>query len=114
MVGAVKLRDLEPRFLKVIDGHTFQWKDVPFDQADGVTFLCLVCFVAKGGPIGTHQIRCWQPNIPQTVSPTGGRWHLRGTGIDDLTLIGEKSNSVLLKGGCNAHFHVVKGEIQGA
>lgn len=78
--------------------------------ADGLMFLCPVCFKRKGGPIGCHQVICWRPHVPQTISPVPGRWEIEGTGYGDLTLVAG-SSSVLLTGGCNAHFFVRAGEI---
>jgi hypothetical protein len=47
------------------------------------------------------------------MSPTPGRWDFQGTGLQDLTLVAG-SSSVLLTGGCRAHFFVRDGEIVGA
>ncbi len=82
-------------------------------EAQGVTFLCPKCFLANGGPKGTHSIVCWAPVVPQTVDPKPGRWELVGTGFADLTLRAG-SSSVLLTdaAGCRAHFFVTNGEIR--
>lgn len=105
----MKLADLEGRFLERVDDHAFQ--DVgTIDEADGIIFLCPKCFAANGGPVGTHAVICWRPRVPQTTSPTPGRWEFKGSAMDDLTLVAG-SSSVLLKGGCNAHFFVRNGEI---
>jgi hypothetical protein len=109
----MKLAELEPTFLKRTGATHWQCEDVARDQADGIMFLCPKCFVAKGGPMGTHSIICWQPNVPQDTSPTGGRWTMEGTGFADLTLVAA-SSSILLTGGCNAHFFIRNGEIVGA
>lgn len=105
----MRLTDLDPKFLKRQDSHHFQCID-SIAGADGIKFLCPKCFTKNGGPIGTHAIICWQPSVPQDTSPTGGRWTMQGTGYADLTLVAG-SSSVLLKGGCNAHFFVRNGAI---
>lgn len=106
----MKLAELEPRFMRREDDHHFQ--DVEsIDEADGIIFLCPVCFKANNGPVGTHAIICWRPRVPQTTSPTPGRWEFEGSGIDDLTLVAG-SSSILLNGpGCGAHFFIRNGEI---
>ena len=78
-------------------------------EADGVRMLCPQCFDDPPiGPIGTHSVICWSPAISQDHAPRPGRWKLVGTSIDDLTLVAG-SSSVLLQGGCAAHFFVRDG-----
>lgn len=106
----MKLTELNPTFLKQTgDNSSMQIDDIK--EADGVMFSCPVCFKANNGLAGTHSIICWQPHVPQTVSPTGGRWSFHGTSYDDLELRAG-SSSILLTGGCNAHFFIRNGEIQ--
>jgi len=81
-----------------------------FTEADGVGFLCPVCFEENGGPVGTHAVICWRPHVPSHVDPKPGRWEFAGTTLDDLTLVAG-SSSVLLRGGCGAHFFVRSGRI---
>lgn len=81
-----------------------------FAEADGVHFLCPKCFEANRGPVGTHSVICWRPRVPADVSPKPGRWEFHGTSLDDLTLVAG-SSSVLLLGGCAAHFFVRNGRI---
>lgn len=107
----MRLTELDPHFLKVVAEDTFRRLD-EIAQADGVMFLCPKCFVANNGPIGTHSVICWAPHIPQTRLPNPGRWSLQGTGYEDLTLVAG-SSSILLKGGCNAHFWIRDGSICG-
>lgn len=73
-------------------------------------FLCPKCFAANGGNVGTHSCICWRPCVPQTEDPKPGRWEFEGSGLSDLTLVAG-SSSVLLQGGCDAHFFVRAGEI---
>jgi hypothetical protein len=101
----------EATFLKRITCHEFKLVENIAD-ADGVEFLCPVCFVRNGNSnVGTHAVICWSPSVPQDTDPTPGRWSMVGSGIDDLTLVAS-SSSVLLKGGCNAHFFVRHGKIE--
>lgn len=110
-MGAVmRLSELEAQFLKRDDSRHFRFV-ATLAEADGVEFLCPKCFQANGGPIGTHAVICWAPSVPQDTSPTPGRWEMRGTCVDDLTLVAG-SSSVLLKGGCAAHFFVRNGAIE--
>ena len=79
------------------------------EQADGLQLLCPKCYDDPPvGPVGTHSVICWSPTVSQDHMPRPGRWNLTGTSIDDLTLVAG-SSSVLIQGGCNAHFHVRQG-----
>jgi hypothetical protein len=109
----MRLAELDPAFLVIEPGRARRLTDA-IAGADGVWFLCPKCFAANGGPVGTHRIICWAPHVPQTEPPAPGRWHLRGTGLGDLSLVGDAASSVLLTGGCAAHFHVRDGAIEGA
>lgn len=80
-------------------------------DADGVLFQCPKCFAANGGPVGTHYVFCWTPKVPPDLDPKPGRWNLVGTSLADLSLVAG-SSSVLLTGGCNAHFFVRNGAIE--
>ena len=80
-------------------------------EADGVRMLCPKCYADPPvGPVGTHSLICWSPKVSQDHAPKPGRWELFGTSLDDLTLIAG-SSSVLLQGGCGAHFFVRAGRI---
>lgn len=108
----MRLAELKPRFLKHQDPTS--WKQVEtIEEADGICFLCPKCFAANGGPVGTHSIICWSPGVPQDTDPKPGRWSMHGTGFDDLSLRAG-SSSVLLNGGCRAHFFVENGQIRDA
>jgi hypothetical protein len=106
----MRLVELEPQFIKVKSEIEFtEVNDIK--DADGIMFLCPVCFKNNGNSnIGTHMIICWRPNVPQTINPKPGRWEFLGTGYDDLELRAG-SSSILLTGGCNAHFFIKNGEI---
>jgi hypothetical protein len=107
----MRLVDLEPQFLARTDDRHFHYVDT-IAEADGLIFVCPKCFAANGFKRpGVHSIICWAPSVPQTTSPTPGRWSLLGTGFADLTLVAG-SDSVLLTGeGCAAHFYVRDGAI---
>lgn len=106
----MRLLDLDPSFRRILDERTHETVD-DIAQADGVMFLCPKCFVTNGGEIGAHSVICWSPKVPQTWPPTPGRWELRGTGLHDLTLVAG-SSSILLLGGCAAHFFIRNGQIE--
>jgi hypothetical protein len=105
----VKLTDLEPEFLKRTSDNSSMRVDSILD-ADGVFFLCPVCFKANGGNIGTHACICWRPRVPLNIDPKPGRWEFEGTRLNDLTLVAG-SSSILLTSGCKAHFFIRNGEI---
>jgi hypothetical protein len=112
----VKLRELNPQFLRYEgeDGklmHAGEPPDVTLEQADALMFLCPKCFMENGGAPRTHRVICNRPRVPLRpgiyVGP--GRWEFHGTGFDDLTLVAG-SSSILLEGGCQAHFFIRSGE----
>lgn len=107
----MNLQQLEPRFLKItVPSKEHRFVD-DIAEADGIRFLCPKCYQANIGPVGTHGVICWAPHVPQTELPTPGRWNLVGSGYADLSLVAG-SSSVLLRGGCNAHFFVEHGQIR--
>lgn len=109
----MRLTDLKPYFVKRIDDTHFKIVK-KLSNADGVEFLCPKCFEANHhSSIGVHSVLCWSPSVPQTTSPTPGRWEMLGTGLDDLTLRAG-SSSVLLTEGCQAHFFIENGAIRDA
>lgn len=109
----MKLTELEPQFVKVIDERTFQDVD-DVAQADGIIFVCPKCIVTLGGRAGAHSVLCWQPHVPQTIRPVPGRWNFVGSGYGDLTLRAGSSSIALTGEGCQAHFWITNGEIVNA
>jgi hypothetical protein len=109
------LADLEPHLLKILTSDTYQWKDVAWEEADGLQLRCPKCFVNAGHVLtGVHHIICWFPQVGQEHRPGPGRWAKGGTSLADLTLDPPPhsgSRSVALQGGCNAHFHITNGEV---
>lgn len=106
----IKLVDLDARFLKYRrDGHRiFHTAAESIDDAEGVMFLCPLCFQMNGGSVGTHSVICWSPKVPDIAQPGPGRWRLVGTGIHDLSLEAS-SSSVQLLSGCKWHGFVKNG-----
>ncbi len=108
----MKLTELEPQFLRyeLLEGkETHRYVDTLAD-AQGVMFLCPQCWKKNNGPVGTHSVLCWfvGRRVPDHVFPRPGRWHVSGTGYDDLTL----QPSVFLTGqGCGWHGFVTNGVV---
>lgn len=82
------------------------------EEADGVQFLCPLCYEKNGGSVGTHLVLCWfSGRVPEETKPGPGRWNPAGTGLDDLTFVPPGAVSVQLLGeGCGWHGHVANGE----
>lgn len=117
----MKLTELEPKFLKRESDTLFRMVDT-LGEADGLQFLCPVCWKANRGEVGTHGIICWNPSVPQTTHPVPGRWSFEGTGFHDLSLVAG-SSSILIQAseqekekGIQEHWHgfVKNGEVTGA
>lgn len=103
----VPLSQLDPWFIVPTDTGMRRLETIA--EARGIMFLCPKCFVANGmSDVGTHHVVCWDPSVPQEVSPGPGRWALTGTGFEDLTLVAG-SSSILLLGGCNWHGFIRNG-----
>lgn len=111
----MKLTDLEPHFLTIESEKRDRYTD-ELSEADGIIFLCPICFITNNGSVGTHSIICWfnGRNIPVEKVPGPGRWNPSGTGYTDLTFVPPGATSILCKGGCNAHFFIENGEIRNA
>lgn len=115
----MRLADLDPHFIKrLVDQPGVVHQSVgTLAEADGVRFLCPVCYKNNSGPAGTHGIICWfVGKVPDAATPGPGRWTPQGTGLHDLTFVPgnpPRLCSVALTGdGCKAHFHIVNGEIR--
>lgn len=115
-LNGYSLVELEAQFLRYdlrADGTIYHVPVETLAEAQGVDFLCPLCFAKNGGPIGTHHVTCWSRSrgVPDDASPGPGRWRLDGTSLADLTLNEEpgKSRSVALIGGCAWHGFVTNG-----
>lgn len=109
----MKLSALEARFIcwSVQDGSNVHRHVETLAEATGLWFLCPLCFERNGGPVGTHGVICWfEDRVPDDLSPGPGRWTPAGSGLDDLSfVVGKRSNSVQLTGGCGWHGFVKDG-----
>lgn len=108
----MRLAELDPRWTFAIDDlHRHERPDLTIDTANGVRFACPKCYIRRGNTlVGVHSIICWNPTVPQTVSPAPGRWNMVGSSFEDLSLVAG-SSSVHLPEGCGAHFLVTSGDI---
>jgi hypothetical protein len=133
----MKLRDLEASFIrykkeiagdghgrKLEDGST-QWGGFEvevtspverFEDAQGIRFLCPLCFEKNNGAVGTHsiQITFEDRGVPDefgTHNDAGNpvRWKVveGSTCIDDLKL----SPSIALLSGCKWHGYIGNNEV---
>jgi len=108
---SIPLRKLEAELLWQIapDFKSFRTDAPDVAHAQGIKFLCPVCFTKNGGPVGTHLVICWFSGVPQKIDPRPGRWNPEGTSIDDITFVGPGAASVKLTGGCNWHGFIKNG-----
>ena len=106
----MRLTELEPEFWKFVDDKNFEVVDT-IAEADGLRLLCPACFQTNGGPVGTHSVVCWEPNVPAHITPGPGRWTMTGSGFHDLSLVAGSSSVHLTGPGCGAHFVVANGEV---
>lgn len=120
------LRDLNPRFLRCDVGIAdelhgqpgpegeIQWGGFPVDvltqvptlaDADGIQFLCPLCFLKNEGVVGTHRVAVYfqgrgaPPHIGKNSEGQTARWEVMGNDFLDLTL----SPSIHIKSGCGWH-----------
>lgn len=112
----MRLSELQPTFLRLLDAAGTRWQQQDeIADAQGLHFLCPVCFKTNGGAVGTHSVVCWSRSagVPDDLSPGPGRWRITGTGLHDVSLMEEPGHtrSVLLHDGCGAHFFVTNGEV---
>lgn len=108
----MKLSDLSPEWLRFEGGGGSFRRWHERQGANGILFVCPLCFQNNNHQRpGVHSVICWEPEVPQSVDPKPGRWIMLGTDFNDLTLQAG-SSSILLLGGCNAHFFIRAGQIQ--
>lgn len=81
-------------------------------DAQGIRFLCPLCFAKNNGMVGTHEIEVTFEGRGATdkqgshnKSGAAVRWNVQGTGLDDLTL----RPSILSEGECGYHGYVTGG-----
>lgn len=102
----MRLIELEPTFIR-FEGLDSFWRDVEFSVADGISFLCPLCYVANNGIVGTHSIIVLFTRCNPAIMPTWHRWDMNGSKFDDLTI----SPSIRITVGCNWHGFIRNGEI---
>lgn len=114
----MRLIELDPQLYRREireDGHEWHIPVSTRDEADGIQFLCPKCFEVNKGTRGTHSVICWRPHVPQDVKPGPGRWEIEGELYDGISLVNpnpQGARSVLLLGGCGAHFFVTAGLVE--
>ena len=82
----MKLSELDPVFMRVLDGKRMCAVG-PFEEADGVMFLCPYCFRENGGSKGTHVVLVWFEGGKAGPEWTpAARWKASGTCLEDLTI----------------------------
>jgi hypothetical protein len=99
-----KLSELNGKLVRMIPGKRQSWREEKdIRKADGVQYLCPVCFHRNGGSKGTESILNWflGRGVPASWTPGPGRWNVKGTGLDDLTFVEPGSYSVNITG----HWH---------
>ncbi len=87
-----------------------------FAEAQGVWFLCPLCFAKNGGAIGTHYVDVTfegrgakDDEGSHDLQGRPSRWSASGSSLDDLSC----SPSVLLLGpGCGWHGYITSGGAQ--
>lgn len=112
-MGSIPLTELGARLIVITPTGSRVAKS--FAEAQGVRFLCPLCFTKNGGPRGTHTVICWSRGAGEDAEPGPGRWSLHGTGIEDLTLHGDPvggARSIQLLGGCVWHGFVNNGRAE--
>lgn len=123
----ISLADLEPRFVRYSrrdsrEVKTFATADadgnytvpVPFSEAQGIEFLCPLCFAKNAGPIGTHgcDVTFADRGVPDDLGSHNKagkavRWTVNGDTFENLTI----TPSILIEGGCGWHGHITNGQI---
>jgi Family of unknown function (DUF6527) len=110
MGSSVKMRlmELEPEWVTHRPPNGIGHAD-SLESADGILFICPACWQKNGGPIGTHSVICWKPQVPAGIEPGPSRWPMTGTGFEDLTLT--PSIDLTVGGGCTWHGFIQNGEV---
>lgn len=102
----MKLTDLDPQFLMAKTKTRYAHTD-DAAKAQGIMFLCPVCFKKNKGAVGTHSVIVWFDGRGTLKECDGPRWSVRGSNYGDLTI----APSIHTIGGCGWHGHVKKGEV---
>ena len=96
--SAMKLSELQPKFLVIVRSNVQRLEVDDFDGAQGVMFLCPRCCSGSRPVWIQHSVVCWfsDREVPDTEIPTWYRWPAHGAGYDDLTIDGQ----IRVRGGC--------------
>jgi hypothetical protein len=112
----MRLLDLNPRFIGGYQDGGF--RELPsVDGAQGILFLCPVCWQKNGGPVGTESMICWFTNplnaqqVPDSAYPGPGRWRRDGETLDTLTLGPGVTGARSVMVTNHAHYYVTNGEV---
>lgn len=112
----MRLTELEPLFIRYESREADEYKvPVPLAEAQGIFFLCPVCFTKNNGPVGTHGVEVTFRDRgvadDQGSHNTAGepsRWAVTGTGVEDLTLT---PSIHLASSPCAWHGFITNGEV---
>jgi hypothetical protein len=107
----MKLIELDPEFLKIdSNGHYVYTPTLAYAQ--GLKFLCPLCFQKNKGTVGTHVVVIWFRNhgVPDDTRPLPGRWCVSGIDMNDLTITPSINLENATKTGCQWHGFVTNGE----
>ena len=109
----MRLAELEPQFIRYESGGIIDPRNISLAEAQGLWFLCPLCFAQNHGNVGTHA--CEVTFEGRGVLPEQGshnkegkptRWNVAGSTFADLTI----TPSIQLQGGCNWHGFITNGE----
>ena len=116
----VRLAELEPQFIRYRtlraggDPVFYRCDVATLDEAQGLWFLCPVCFQRNGGAVGTHLVETTFRDRGASDDEgshgrdgTPSRWGVSGSSFEDLTLT---PSIDLGSGGCGWHGFITEGE----
>lgn len=104
----------EHTILRLVDAAGLYTGRIYFADAQGIHFLCPVCFAKNGGAVGTHW--CDVTFEGRGATPSQGshgtddaptRWNVTGDSFENLST----TPSILLIGGCAWHGFITNGEV---
>lgn len=116
----MNLTELEPEFVRyetrpdATGSREYTIPVATLADAQGIEFLCPVCFQKNGGAVGTHGVGVTfadrgatdaQGSHGRTGAPS--RWQVSGTNVTDLTL----QPSIDLTPTCSWHGYITNGAI---
>lgn len=107
----IPLTELEPEWIHEYNEGTMRYSSALTPAtAQGLLFLCPVCFEKNKGDIGTHSVLTWfkDRGVPDEARPNPGRWTVSGNDFTDLTLT---PSIFLTGGGCGWHGFITNGQV---